>query len=249
VRRILSVPGFIATTAVTALISWGVNDAVTVAATRSGPPVQVVVHTDPAQIPAFGPAPQSAVLPAGRDAGSPGPNCNGFYPWVQRNGGVSDPAEFEIVAQSDTTQAVHFSNMRVRVLHRLPSVSGPAVGCPTAGPTPFEWININLDASPPTVTLRSGQPFGFDLQDGQTEVFEVTAAARHAHYLFEIELDVIVGGHSQTIRVTDQGRPFQATASPKSAEWEWDWHRAWKQYTSSGITRTVLAGRPFPPGG
>lgn len=243
-RKILTVPGFLATTAAAAAISWAINYAATAATVGSQPPVTVSVQTDPGRIPYFAEQSQSAVLPTRRDDGSPGRGCLGFYRWAVRNGGVSAPPMIQIVVQSQTSQAVYLSGMRVKVLRRAPKLAGPTVVCPTAGVAAFRPISINLDTAPPSVTYRHGRhevPFGFTLTDGEEEVFEVTPYTRLAHYFFDIELDLIVGGQRQAVQVTDHGRPFQATVSGRGG-WEWDYQKSW----SKG-RRTVLADRPFPP--
>jgi hypothetical protein len=247
-RRILSVPGFAISTIAVALISWGVNYAAAAITAPSQSPVQVSVQADAAQVPALGPAPQDAVLPTDRYNGTPGPGCDDFYPWARRNNGVPAPARFQIVVQSDTTQAVLITAMQVKVLRHLTAVSGPGVGCAPQAVASLRNIQIDLDAGPPSVTFRSGDtsiPFGFTLADGETEVFEVTAVTHHAHYFFDIELKLIVGGKTQEIQVTDQGQPFQATASP-SSEWDWQPGGAW---FLNNLTPKILAGQPFPRGG
>jgi hypothetical protein len=214
---------FIAGAAVTAAISWSVNYAATSATAHSGSPVTVSVQADPGQIPFFSTIGQSVVLPnAARNIRGPG-GCTGLYPWAKRHGGVPSPAEFQIVVQSETSQAVFISNMRVRVLHRLPKLEGSEVDCQIGGSPEFLPIDINLDREPPRVSYVPANtqfelghhktPFGFTLTDGETVIFEVAARTQRTHCVFDIELGVVIGGRTQTIQVTDAGRPFQATAA------------------------------------
>jgi hypothetical protein len=252
-RKVLSIPGFIGTTAAAALISWGINFAATSATATTGPPVTVTVLSDPGKLPYFGGV-GGAVLPSARsDAGNPGGGCTGFFRWAEHNGGVPSGAEFQVVVQSATTQAVVLTAMRVKVVGRLPALTGPDVVCPSAGTIDFRPIFIDLDSTPPAVTYKyKGQatPFGFTLSGGESEVFEVTAMTQRAHYLFDLELDLIVGGQPQTITITDGGRPFQATSSADNGiVWEWNYQNAWEGFTvpANKSVGTVPVGHPFPP--
>ena len=249
-KRLLSIPGFLGTSVAAALISWGVNIVATSATASTSPPVTVTVQSDPGQIPYFAGI-GGAVLPSARsDAGSPGGGCTGFFRWAGRNGGVPSPAEFQVVVQSDTAKAVVLSAMTVKVVGRMPALTGPSVDCPSAGTIDFRPISINLDATSPTVTYKyHGQPapFGFTLSGGESEVFEVTGATQRAHYLFDLELDLIIGGQPQTITITDNGRPFEATSHAGKAGWDWNYQNAWLPSTGAS-SPTVRAGRPFPAG-
>jgi hypothetical protein len=252
-EKIFSLPGLVASAVLTAAVGWAVDYVATVAAAPDAPPVSVAVMADPAKIPFLNDFPQNAVLASSKDRGSPGQGCNGFHSWLLRNGGVPIGAQFQLVIQSDTTKAVLVEDMRVLILRKLPRLNGPAVSCPSAGEVDFRPININLDSSPPKVSYKinnKSAPFGFTLSEGQTEVFEVTASGQEAHYIFDIQLDLVIGGHSQTLTVTDNGQPFEASGTKATEEWAWNYGNAWDLYSGrdSDLKEELLGGQPFPPG-
>lgn len=251
-KKILSLPGLIALTALTAAVGWAVNYFATLAATPKSPPISATVMADPAKIPFFSDFSQNAVLPNSRDIGTPGRGCNGFHNWMLRNKGVPTAAQFQLVIQSDTSKAVLVEDMRVRMLRELPELNGPAVSCPSAGHVNFRPININLDSSPPTISYRinnQSAPFGFTLSEGETEVFDITASSRKAHYIFDIQLNLVIGGQPQTLIVTDNGQPFAVSATKATKEWEWNYGKAWDLYGNDfDLKQELLGGEPFPPG-
>jgi hypothetical protein len=135
--------------------------------------------------------------------------------------------------------------MRVKVMKRLPRLAGPAVNCPSAGQANFEPIARNLDATSPSVTFDPDghiTPFGFTLSDGETEIFDVTAAARSAHVDYYLLFNTSIGGRSGVITVMDHGRPFQATGSTSDSTWSWNYENGW-QSSISGVTLPV--GEPL----
>lgn len=223
-RKLLSIPSLVATTALTAAISWGVTFFFTGVTSSPGPPIFVSVQPELTKI-VGGLRGPGVVLPVGiRVVEAPPYGCVDFSAWARQYGGVPDKAQMRIVVQGNSSDAVLISNMRIKVLDRLPALGGLNLRCRPQGEAQIREIDANLDATPPIVNYMSGTkelPFGFTLSKGETEVFDVVAETKNAHCIFDIALDVIVGGRRQTIIVDNYGQHFEATGAPDRPEWDW----------------------------
>jgi hypothetical protein len=245
--RLLSVPGFLAAAAATALVTWGVDFLATGLSTPQTPPVTVSVQTNDEQLPAFQESPIAAVIPA---AGSRGPispaSCQTFYQQIRSGDAVPSPLLLQLVVQSDTPKAVLIEDMTIHIVSRRKPVAGVPVECAPQGLANFRSIDVDLDANPPLVRYAVGRkyaPFGFTLSQGQTEIFDLTVTSKHASYTFDIDLAVIVGGQTGTMIVTDDGRPFQVSAATSSA-WGWN-YGSWNGEVAGHYVQ-VKAGQRFP---
>jgi hypothetical protein len=241
-------------TALTAVVSWMATQAVSQlhGNLASKQPLALSIETNPSRISGFDDLPILAVIPDGvQTTGSPGQGCEGFRPWVRSHGGVdAGSTKLQLIVQGKVADPVLISAMRVKILERLPRVTGVHVECPPAAEAQIRAVAIDLDAIPPHVTYQSGsdRPFGFTVQEGETETFNMVASARRAHYRWLLELDLVVSGKKRTIQVSDGGRPFETTSTTGRAWWEWNYRDAWSLSTPGRelSTRTVPAGAPLP---
>ena len=253
-QGLLTVPGVVAVTALTAVVSWIATQAVSQVGSNlaSRDPLALSIETNPSRIGGFDDLPILAVIPDGvRTTGSPGPGCEGFHLWVRGLGGVdAGSTKLQLVVQGKVADPVLISAMRVKVLERLPRVTGVPVQCPPAAEAQIRAVAIDLDAIPPRVTYRSGsnRAFGFTVQEGETESFNVVASTRRAHYRWLLELDLVVSGKKRTIELSDGGRPFETTPTTGRAWWSWNYRDAWSLEAPELHlpTRTVPAGAPLP---
>ena len=254
-KRLLTVPGLVLATALTAAVSWGATEILSGIKSdiEADEPLAVSLETNPARTGAFGDKPIFAVIPRGvTTSGDPGEGCDGFRPWVNREGGVdARTTKFQLVLQGKVSQAVLVSALRAKILDDGPPVAGSPVVCPPAAEAQFRAVSIDLDATPPVVRYGSGlgKQFGFTVNQGETETFNVVASARKAYYRWEAELEVVVEGDTRTIEITDGGDSFQTTAAPGRAWWSWNYSNAWVLTGpgAAGATRSVPAGAPLPP--
>jgi hypothetical protein len=256
-RKLLTVPGVIAMTVLTALVGAGVTWTVNYVREANFEPsdaVKLSVETDPGKMSGVSSAGRSAIIPSTvRTHGSPfnkDGGCDGFHSWVADNHGV-DAGEtiLQINGQGTTDKAVLIQNMRVSIIETAPPLTGIAVRCPAAGNAQLRAIAVNLDATPPTVdyTSDSNAPFGFTLAKGETESFVVSATAAKATYRWGIEFDVVVDGVAATLEVGVKDG-FTTTVRPHK-DWDWNYIDGWELYDpdASSIPPTVAASDPLPP--
>jgi hypothetical protein len=251
-RKLFSVPGIVATAALTAAAGWGATQFLS--DLRSGlearDPLAVSVEDNPARIGAFSDLPIQGLIPSEvQTSGSPGPGCGGFHDWVEANGGVDAQAtKLQIVVQGKVPEPVLLSSMRVRVLEQSRPLTGIPVECPPAAEVEYRAIAIDLDAVPPQVAYQSGEKdFGFTLAEGETEAFTVIATTTEGYYEWLIELDVVVEGDERTIEIGTPDDPFTTTAAKPRDWWSWDYEGAWHTTPRDGIPESVPAGKPLPP--
>ena len=268
-RKLLTVPGVIATTVLAALVGAGVPWAVNYLQQVEFHPsdaVKLSVETDPAKISGGDYSHGSAIIPSNvRTHGTPGPRCIGFHSWVADNHGVDrQRTVLQIVAQGTTDTPVLIQNMRVNIIDTSPAVTGIAVSCTDPRPDDAELhqIAVDLDDTPPTVDYIPGAskaPFGFTLAKGQTESFIVSAFGTNATYRWKIDFDVVVNGVATTLPVGDNNG-FTTAAGLASCgvasagmpcwsytDWAWNHKDAWTRLNlATGLSESVPASQPLP---
>jgi hypothetical protein len=216
-------------------------------------PLAVTVKDNPARIGAFLDQSIYGVIPADvRTTGSPGPGCDEFRDWLKLNKGVDGgDTKLQLIVQGKVAKPILISEMRVKVLHKLPPVTGIPVSCPSAAEAKYRPIEIDLDADPPRVKYQFGKKaFGFTVGAGETETFNIVATTTRGHYTWLIELDLVVDGDQRTIEIGSPGAPFETTARQSSGDWEWDYEGGWSAALDTprpGIPEKISAGTPLPP--
>lgn len=249
-RRLVSLPGLVAATALTAAVSWGATELVKGAKSKieAHAPVAVSIETNPAKTSVFAADPISLILPRHtRSLGNPGHGCTGFRPWARSQGGVdAGSTRLVVVVQGRVDAAVLISAMGVNVLSRSSPMRGTSIECPTQGAAQYRAIKINLDRPVPrAIYSSSGSPFGFTLAKGETETFTVVATARRRRYKWDLDLDLDVDGKKQTIHIDDHGEPFETTPGRPAQTWEWNHSTEWMRHQGNGEIR-VRPGRRLP---
>jgi hypothetical protein len=231
-RKILTIPGAIAGTALAAAVTWGVAQLLSSVQTKAAArhPISWVVESNPAQIGGFSDLPILLKLPVGRTPTTgPGPGCDGFTAWAHRQGGVDAGAtRFAVILRGRMDGQVLISNARAVVVGRATPVRGIAVECPTAGEAQMRPLMIDLD-EPHKVAHYEARThrFGFTLEKGETETFLVTARADRATYLWYLELTIVAGEKPQKVRVTNGGDLFKTTTPARRNVWQWNFEDAW----------------------
>jgi hypothetical protein len=90
-RKLLTLPGVALATAMTALVSRAVTQAITTTQSKVQlrNPVSLTIETNPNHVGGFADQDIDMVLPDSADPRTgPGPGCEGFHDWARRNGGV-----------------------------------------------------------------------------------------------------------------------------------------------------------------
>ncbi|MET4720782.1 pimeloyl-ACP methyl ester carboxylesterase [Bradyrhizobium japonicum] len=215
-------------------------------------PLSITMKDNPARIGAFSDQAIYGVIPADvRTTSSPGPGCVGFHDWLKRNKGVdAGETKLQLIVQGKVAKAILLAEMRVRIIDTLPLVTGIPVVCPPAGGANYRPIEIDLDANPPRVRYEFGKKsFGFTVQAGETEVFNVVAKTTQGHYRWVIELDIVVDGNQRTIEIGNPS-PFETTASKSTGHWAWDYKGSWlaePDTPRAGVPERISAETPLPP--
>lgn len=256
-RRLLTVPAIVATTALTGAVSWGVTHflAETSSSLEARNPIAISLETNPSRIGGASDETIRAILPSGENlTGSPGAGCDGFHPWAMKHGGVdAGTTKLQLIVQGRVPDAVQLSGLRVEVLSASPPLRGVSVECPPAAEAQFRAIAVDLDGNPPRVTYHSstGNPFGFTLNDGETETFNIVASASQGHYEWILHLDVVVSGQRRTFTIRrDDGKPFETTANNVNGRsWSWDYSGSWLRTdpAGDGHGERVPAGEQLAP--
>jgi hypothetical protein len=253
-ERLLTVPGIVAGTALTAVVSWFVTQLVGGLNTRieAREPLSIVVRDNPATIGGFSDQPIYGVIKADvTTTGSPGPGCTGFRDWLKLNGGVdAGETKLQITVQGRLEKPVLISEMRVKVLSKLPLITGIAVSCLPAAEANYRGIEIDLDNAPPRVKYQLGKKtFGFTVQSSEIETFNVVAKAANGHYVWVIELDVMADGKQRTLEISGPGGSFETTARQWTDNWEWDYQGSWSASLDpvrGSRPQNIPVGRPLP---
>jgi hypothetical protein len=255
-RKLLTVPGVIATTVLTAIVGFGVTWTINYLQEvnfRPSDAIKLSVETDPAKMSGVTSFGRSAIIPSiVRTHGTPGPGCQGFHSWVADNHGVdAGKTALQIAAQGTTDKPVLIQNMRVSIIDSSPPLTGIAVGCPTAGGAQFQSIAVNLDATPPAIDYSSAANarFGFTLAKGETESFVVSAFAAKATYRWKIEFDVVVNGVADTLQVGGNEGFTTTVDPPPFTSWDWNYTDGWVSGAGTADAKfiTLPGSEPLPP--
>ncbi|KAB1128627.1 hypothetical protein F6X68_30880 [Micromonospora sp. AMSO12t] len=183
-------------------------------------PIAVNVVSNPATVAAWGNDTFSVVLPADARPATPPPlTCGSILDWAHGNGGVDQEAtRVRLVVQGASDKGVLIDGMRARPIRRTatPDPGGISLACggPQGVATPRR-IAMDLDRAEPSAeyaTKVDGRLplFGFTLQKGETEVFELTASTKGT-VEWVIVLDLVVDGKAQSVEVTNHGQSFRTT--------------------------------------
>ena len=233
-RKLLTVPGVLGTTALTALVGAGVTWTVNYLREAEFHPsdaIKLSVETDPAKMSGVNTYLRPVIIPSTvRTHGAPterqAVGCEGFHAWAADNHGV-DAGEtlVQIAAQGTSDKPVLIQNMRVRITDTSPPMNGIAAECQSQGLAERRGIAVDLDATPPTVDYKSdpSAPFGFTLAKGESELFMVSATAAKATYRWKIYFDVVVNGATDTLEVGGKDGFITTVAPAQDAMWEWDY--------------------------
>lgn len=230
-RGLLTVPRLVAATALTALVTWGITELATSVKEQavSLNPVAWSVEANPALVGGFSDLSIHMMLPAGaHPATGPGAGCKTFRPWALANGAVDAGATYlQVVLQGRSPGQLLISDARAVVVTREAPARGIGISCPSAGVAEFRPLTINLDTPDRRAHYQSTRPFGFTLAQGETETFLIRATASAGIYRWHLEISVISGQVSRTIRIDDHGRDFRTGPSVHGPTWVWNYQDAW----------------------
>lgn len=215
---------FVAGTVAAAAIGTVVTIYVTKALDGDDPnPIAVNVVGNPATVEAWANTQFRVVLPpdARPAEAPPAPgDCPGIVDWAHRQGGTDqNDTRVRFSVQGLADQGILIDKLWAHVLRRsaTPEPAGVEIRCGgPQGATEVRDVVIDLDAQRPAAAhaqkVEGRLPlFGFTLQKGETEVFQLEASTTGTvEWLLELEL--VVAGERQNVKVSNHGAPFRTTA-------------------------------------
>ncbi len=213
-------------TALTVLVTWAVTWVIhTVERMASEDnPVSWSVETNPNRVAAFADLPIDVMLPPGvRPSSGPGPGCANFHDWARSQGAMdAGTTRLQVVLQGRSDGQVLVSDARAVIVGEQPA--GVMLRCPTAGEAALRLLTIDLDSQLPVAqyTSEARRTFGFTLEKGETETFLITARAARSGCRWYLQLTLVTGARTRTIRVDDHGRPFGTVGTAGGPDWSWD---------------------------
>jgi hypothetical protein len=189
-------------------------------------PVAINVVTNPATVDTWAEDVFHLVLPKGAIPDGPPPlDCAAFLDWARGRGALDqEQTRVRLIVQGTSDKGVLIESMRAHVIRRAatPEPAGTKMTCGgSQGRATPRRIAIDLDAARPMAVDASATEgklpvFGFTLQPGETEIFDVVASTKGT-VEWLLRLDLVVGGERQGIEVTNRGANFVTTA------WESPW--------------------------
>ncbi len=167
--------------------------------------------------------------------------CAALHAAAVQAGGADDyGSTLTILVQGNTSSGVTITGMHVHIIRRGAPLGGAFVFCQSAGIEEALPINFNLNQSAP-VALGPPKSFGsppgpsffangsvVHLNDGEVFPFKVGATiSAGSSVQWVIEATVVIDGKTGTVTITDNGRPFETTASLPLSDYsdlyEYDW--------------------------
>ncbi|MDN3293048.1 hypothetical protein QWM81_03100 [Streptomyces ficellus] len=184
-------------------------------------PIAVNVVNNPATVNTWSGEKFGFVMPKDvTPVGQPSTDCGRMVDWVRRNRAADHQAtRVRLVIQGATDKGVLIENLRAKIIRRSvkPEPAGIGFRCGgTQGEASPRQLVIDLDSEGRAADYAEkvpGQlkPFGFTLQKGETEIFDLAATTKGT-VDWVIQLDLVVGGERQTVEVNNRGKSFMTTA-------------------------------------
>jgi hypothetical protein len=165
-----------------------------------------------------------------------------FQKWVRSRGGIDvDSSYIKLVVTGRRYAKVLITDMHVRVVQRSKPVAGTLFYAPPEGDSTTSLIGFDLDESIPVARTIDpskkvgnpgylGKPYFREntvtLTEGEQHIFNVVAATKNCHCVWNIELDIIADNRAQKIIAGlpeangGNDKPFETTARADSRSHE-----------------------------
>ena len=151
-----------------------------------------------------------------------------FRDWARSHSGV-DPSitVLELVVEGQSRHTVRMIGLRARIDHREVPLSGTLLFAGTEQGNDITQVGFDLDESDPVArTVRAGEPYadGYfgapyfsarqtkTLDEGEQEVFQVTARTLKSYIEWYVEVRLLVDGKEQTVELRPAGRNIGTSA-------------------------------------
>jgi hypothetical protein len=167
--------------------------------------------------------------------------CREWWKWARSMDGVDvglTPVRLMLIGLSDTDVVV--DALQVQVLRRYDNPPGTIVVCATGGADIIpRHIAVDLDSYPPMTDYRDSDEsslgrFLFSLSKGETEIFYIWARVTQGTCDWIADLQLLVNGKRQAMRIDDAGRPFRTTAPIGAERFYWE-SGQWQPWPPAGL--------------
>lgn len=244
-----TVPGLLATTAVTTACATVVTVGVTgVSDLWQDTTPRVAVEGNPFKLTGFnGGRGLVQLLPRKTvDFTRPKDGCLGFRTWAKKRGGF-DPGEtlLQITISNPGKSPLVVTAFTAEVVSRAPAPKFTQFSCQTQGLANYFLLGMNLDAQQPhaEAAMEKGKPaIGYTVPAEGLETFLLTAKISNGTCRWKLTVHTIQDSQPQAITVVDEyGHPFATTAADPSHPatdtpvytWDHGFPGKWDRYEES----------------
>lgn len=211
------------------IAAWVLSAAESVAGEAfGGPPLQVRVA--PAGTFASGhPYAPYYVLPRARIAGPSAlpdreTRVENFFDheWAEKRGGLpGSPQIVRLELRGKTEEPIVVNAIRVNVVRSTAPIRGWYVAQPGCGAEPVRLVDVDLDASPPSVRyvdekFRERKRLAFSVTRTDVELIELHASTERATVEWRAEVLFSGPDGQESLEIDDGGRPFRVTTETES---------------------------------
>ena len=145
---------------------------------------------------------------------------SGYINWFRSRGGVDpDSSNVQLVVEGNASKPVRIINISLIKDCQAP-LSGSLFLNPPAGSASSILIDFNLDSPASIAQTASGQDYfpryTISLRPGEVQVIQISSVTARYYCRYSIQLDALVGAHTVIETVTNDGKPFQVSATYNS---------------------------------
>lgn len=189
-------------------------------------PFAVNVITNQAAIDTFSDSGFSEVIPQNIARPPDSITCLQLHDWAQARGGAqANVTRFRIIIQGRTDRALLLTSLHARIESTTQAKEAIGLSCKSAGEVAPRFLALDLDHPNKSATYKTKgamKPFGFTLNKGETEIFDVVASTHSKNILtWNAVLTYTIDGEESQLVVEGGGRPFRTTGAPTSQHFAW----------------------------
>lgn len=153
--------------------------------------------------------------------------CTSRYNWAHDQGGVDANSTYmDVTVTGNTSDVTRIVRIEPTVISRADPVFGNLITCPGGGEvSTVRPVNIDLDADPPEYTTTDGEghaiPFAFQVTQGESETFRITANTIACACKWRAVLVLEVDGEEFREDIPANGGYFETTATLSTMSYQW----------------------------
>lgn len=148
-------------------------------------------------------------------------------PWAYGLGAVdAERTEVQIVIEGRDAEGVVVRGLSIHVLEREDPIRGYVLRQIAGDLVDVRYADVDLDAEPPTIALRSGYTegegnwdFPIKVTGSSPEVLHIFAGTKKCSCSWTAELSYTYKGEQDTITIDADGEPFRTTSTQNALEY------------------------------